>query len=435
MPRITELPDASAVGSEDWLAIVQSNVTKKAAVSLLAALLNGATNPFGSNLVACSSLPGANISAKFRYACDNYTSLGRPVIVLESGITLDAGANNPFVWPQGFNIMCSPTGQDEFGYQGLINLRHTGSNPGAANHGVFKMAAGPSKGQKVTGVAFRGTSSTRPFVDTALDASDGAYWQYVTFTNVSFDQFESIFNVTGTGICWQGVSYLNNFSAARNPLRIHGSDHQIFTNGGFMEMGSVANYATKAALSAMLRFGNTNIVVGNLYPTGSPATPIWVENGNSLTFTDMTLEGRPSPGTVGGDTPTDGLHCAGALVRMTGGRATFKVRHFCYAMRDPRSALLGWQPGGFFDVRNAQATVLGGVFNPYPAGDYPAWTRPDGVAVAADQQPPLAWVSGASARATFSGIMRGSNVSATPVVYAHAGATVIADASVNVVTV
>jgi hypothetical protein len=50
-------------------------------------------------------------------------------------------------------------------------------------------------------------------------------------------------------------------------------------------------------------------------------------------------------------------------------------------------------------------------------------------------QPPLAWISGSSTRASFHGILRGSNTASIPVVYAHGGATVVADGTVSVVTV
>jgi hypothetical protein len=349
---------------------------------------------------------------------------------------LDSGANNPFILPTGFHMMSAPGGQDEFGYAGIINTRHTGST---TTLGTFKPAGGGSnKGQKFTGIAFEGTASTRCFVSTAQDASDNAYWQYVQFQNCSWDSFESVWTGTGTGILWNvaGPTYFNNMACTRPILDIAGSDHQLFLGGGFAEMGTVAGYSTRAILNSMFRFPNTNCTVGPLYITGSPTTPIRIDAGvTGLHITGAVLEGRPSPVVVGGDTPTDGLHCAGPLARITGGRSTFMVREHGYAMRDPRTATLGYQPGGFYHITGGSHSIIGGTFQPYPAVDYPPWTRPDGVAVAADQQPPLAWVSGSGTRLNINSIVRGSNCATAPVVFAHAGASVINDGSVTVTTV
>lgn len=385
------------------------------------------TNPFGSTLVALSSYSGADDSAKFRNAVNNYPTSGvRPIIVIPSGTTLDSGANNPFVLPSGFHMMGIPSTTDEFSYQAGVNIRHTGST---TTLGVFKMAAGPSKGQKITGISFEGTSSTRAFVDTATDASDAAYWQYVHLHDVSFDQFESIFTGTGTGIIWDGYSYLNNMTCGREPLGLNGSDHLIWGNGGFFEMGEIASYATRAALPAMVRIGNGNFTIGAMYTTGSPTTPYRIDGGaTGINFDSVTLEGRPSPGTT--------LWCAGPLLRMTAGRATVKARHHAYAMRDPQPGVLGYQPGGYYHVTGTTSlSVVGGTFQPYPAANYPAWTRPDGVAVAAGTQPPIGWISGSGARASFIGIARGSNCASIPVVYAASGASVTTDGTVSIVTV
>lgn len=429
MPKITELPSAANANSGDLMVVQKSGVTYQMPISGLPA---PASNPFGSLLVPLSSGTGANDSAKFRYFCDNYSSLGRPIIVIPSGTTLDSGANNPFVLPTGFHMMCVPGPTDEFGYQGIINLRHTGSS---TTLGTFTFASG-SKGQKFTGISFEGTASTRAFVDCPTDAS-GTVWEYVRFFNVSFDQFESVAQMTGTGWGWEGRTYINNMAASRPPLNINGSDHDLFSNGGFFEMGSVATYSTRAALAAMVLMGNLNCNIGGMYATGSPTTPWKLDGGNSGVHMSATiLEGRPSPGTVGGDTPTDGLHCAGALVRVNNGRLSLFPRHYGYAMRDPRPLSGGFQPGGFVDVRGtASVTCVGGSFQPYAAANYPAWTMPNGTAYPVDTVPPLGWVSGPNARATFLGINWGNNCTALPKVYAHNGATVITDGSVQVVTV
>jgi hypothetical protein len=404
----------------------------------IASTAGGSTNFGSTTLVPLSSFTGASDSAKFRDACadlDGVSADAMPAVVIPPGTTLDAGANNPFILPNYFHMMCTPAVTDEFGYGSTVNIRHTGSSSGTASTlGVFKMKTGPTKGQRFTGITFVGTSTTRAFCDTAQDASDSAYWQYVHFRDVSFDQFESVFQNTGTGILWDGVAYFNNFAATRSIFNMAGSDHQL-TYTGFAEMGAVGSYSTRRSLTAMFRFPNTNATYGGLYTTGSPTTPYRIEAGiTGMTFSDTIMEGRPSPGTVGGDTPTDGLHCAGALVRMSGGRATFKLRHFGYAMRDPVS-VSGFQPGGYFDVRGGEISVLGGTFQTYTNTLYPAFTLPNGTAVGADTQPPLGWISGASTRANFHGILRGSNATSAPVVYAHDGATVRTDGSVTVVTV
>jgi hypothetical protein len=385
-----------------------------------------------SMVVPLSSFTGADDSAKFRNAISTFPGSGnRPIIFVPSGTTLDSGANNPFVLPSGFHVMSSPGGQDEFGYQGSINVRHTGST---TTLGTFKMAAGPSKGQKFTGVCFEGTSSTRCFVDTAQDASDGAYWQYVHFSDCSWDQFESIWQGTGTGVGVTGRTYINNMACGRPAWNVAGSDHQ-FVWTGFAEMGAVATYATRNALTAMFYFPNTNMQFGPLYPTGSPTTPFRVDNGVvGIGFENTIAEGRPSPGTTG-TPPTDGLHCSGALYRLTGGRCTIRGKHYGYAMRDPRN-VAGYQPGGFFHVSGGSHSIIGGTFQPYPAANYPAWTRPDGTGVSSGLQPPLAWVTGSTTRLNVSNIVWGSNVTSTPVVFVPAASTanVVTDGSVTVTT-
>lgn len=430
---VTELPVASSVSGTDLVMVVQGGVTKQAYASNLPS--SSATNPFGTTLKALSTFTGANTTAKLRDAAANYVSYGQPVVVAQSGDTIDAGANNPIALPSGFHLMIVPGPTDEFGYQGILNLRHTGSSSGSANHGVFSIPSG-TKGQKFTGISFEGTSSVRAFVDVPTDAS-GATWNYVHFRDCSFDQFESVFQMTGTGILWDGVSFNNNFTAVRSPFNINGSDHQIWTNGGFMEFGGGATYATRVACPAMVRLGNANMVIGPMYTTGSPTTPYRIDGGRTgVDFFSSTIEGRPAPGTVGGDTPTSGLHCAGALMRMTGGRANFKGRHFAYAMRDPNNAGLGYQPGGYFHVTGTSfLSVSGGVFNPYDPTVYPAWTLPNGTAYPIDTVPPLGWISGSGARASFTGIGWGDTCTALPKVYAHNGATVTTDGTVQIITV
>lgn len=380
-----------------------------------------------SALVPLNDFSGADASAKFRDACVNAN--GR-IVVVPPNTTLDSGANNPFVLPSGFHMMCGFGPEDEFGYSATINLRHTGSS---TILGVFQFAAG-SKGQKFTNISFKGTASTRVFRDVALDGSDGRFPQYICLHSVSFNQFESIMQATGTGIQIQGQNYVNNMACTRPPWYLAGSDHTLFAAGGLMEMGGVATYATRAALPAMLRGGTlSNTSIGPVYWTGSPTTVFRLDGGVSgVDFTQAIMEGRPVHGGV--------LWCAGPLARLTGGRVSFQNREHGYAMRSPADT--GYQPGGFYHIENSADVVInGGTFTPYPAGEYPAYTLPNGTTKTAGTQPHLVWVTSTTARVNISNIQRGPNVTSTPVVMVPAAATVntvganiITDNSVQVVT-
>ena len=390
-------------------------------------------DPFVGEIVDVNDFTGANVSAKFRDVCDNYVSLGRPIVKIPNGTTLDSGANNPFILPTGLYMMGVPGPVNEPGYQGTVNLRHTGST---TTLGTFQWA-NSSRDQIMSGITFKGTATTRAFVDVATDGSDGRFPQYVTFNNVNFNQFESVFTTTGTGIKWMGACYINNMACGRPPLLLAGSDHTMWSNGCLMEMGGVGTYATRSACEAMLRLGTiSNTSVGPVYWTGSPTTPVYQSGGNTgVDFSQGVLEGRPSPSTVGGDTPTDGLHCNGPLLRHTGGRASYKLREWGYAMRDPRSSVHGYQPGGFIHQSGGDLVIDGGTFAPYVNTVYPSYTRPDGTTHPVDTIPPLAWITGASTRCNISNITRGPNVTSTPEVYADNGATVIVDSSVTLITV
>lgn len=408
-----------ADGDTGWSAALEGNVQYAATTAEAAQAAAGGGAAMG--VVALSAFNGASDSAKFR---DSLTNAAGRIVAVPPGTTLDSGANNPFVLPSGFHMMCVPGPEDEFGYSGTINLRHTGST---TTLGVFQLAAG-SKGQKFTGISFKGTSSTRVFVDVALDGSDGRFPQYVCFQSVSFNQFESIMQATGTGIQIHGQNYVNNMACTRPPWYLAGSDHTLFTAGGLMEMGGVATYATRAALPAMFRGGTlSNTSIGPVYWTGSPTTPVRIDGGVSgVDFTQSILEGRPvDQGT---------LWCAGPLARLVGGRCSFRNREHGYAMRAPADT--GWQPGGFYHVEGGDHCIDGGTFQPYPAANYPSYTRPNGTTHPAGTIPPLAWVTGSTTRLKVSNITRGPNATGAPEVWVPVGSTanVITDATVTVVT-
>jgi len=366
---------------------------------------------------------GADDSARFRDACVNANG---KTVVIPPGTTLDSGANNPYILPSGFHMMCGFGPEDEFGYTATVNLRHTGAT---TTLGVFQYAAA-SKGQKFTNISFKGTSTTRAFVDVALDGSDGRFPQYVCFQSVSWNQFESIMQCTGTGIQIHGQTYVDNMACTRPPWYVAGSDHTLFTAGGLMEMGVVGTYATRAALAAMFRCGVlSNTSIGPIYWTGSPTTPVRLDGGVSgVDFSQSILEGRPVPGTT--------LWCAGPLARLAGGGCSFQNREHGYAMRSPADT--GWTPGGFYQVEgSADVVISGGTFQPYPASDYPSYTLPNASTKTAGTQPHFAWVTSTTARLCVKNIQRGPNCTSIPVVMvpaAYSAANIITDATVSVVT-
>jgi hypothetical protein len=228
---------------------------------------------------------------------------------------------------------------------------------------------------------------------------------------------------------WMGSCYFDNFACTRPPLQVNGSDHTLFSNGCLMEMGGVATYATRAAMTAMFWGGNlSNTSIGPVYWTGSPSTPVRIDGGTGgVNFTDAVLEGRPND--------QGSLWCAGPLARLTGGRSSFRNREHGYAMRSPAD-VSGYAPGGFYHVSGGDHCIDGGTFTPYPAANYPAFTLPNGSTRTAGQVPPFAWVTGSTTRLKVTNITRGANVTAAPEVWVPAASTanVITDATVQVVT-
>lgn len=297
------------------------------------------------------SFAGATPSAKFRQAIIDDTGV---FVLVPAGTTLDA-QTTPFTLPTGFSFGAAPAIESmEFGYTGTINVRHTGGSA------VFAHAAG-SKGQTISGVTFKGLTSTNLFVDNTP-------WEYVTFRDVSVMGMNKILSVAYTGFRWIGACSLNTFSADAIPITLSGSDGSIFEAGCFWEMGSpggatTATYNKKAALAAMISLGSLSKTrIGGIYITGSCTTPFRLTGGSGgITLSDTILEGRPTY--ANGDNP---LWCAGELGRLTGGASTIRARWHGYAMADP--AATGRSPGGFYVVTGGSHLIDGGTWQPYTTG-------------------------------------------------------------------
>lgn len=360
-----------------------------------------------------SDFAGANDSARFRTACSDLAGITpKPTVLIPAGATLDAGTT-PYLLPSGFSMAGTVAGvETEFGETCPVNIRHTGST----TSGVFRMqhtSGSPNRNQSFSGLCFLGTASTRAFTDLALDASQG-WWQYVTFNNVSFNGFDSIYHGPMLGFRWYGQCYLNNFSCNRPILYIGGSDNGFWTDGGFCECGNIGTYANAAANAAIIRCGSlTKTDFGQLYITGSPTTPIRLDGGEGgIVWTSPTIEGRPQPG--GGPRF---LWCAGELVRLTGGSATFRSKWWGFAMRDP--AATGRSPGGFIHISGGDHVVDGGTFQPYTAGNYPGSVIP-----------PFIYITGGHVR--VSNITLGPNAGGVKPIVRYANiAMVDADSSVT----
>jgi hypothetical protein len=154
----------------------------------------------------------------------------------------------------------------------------------------------------------------------------------------------------------------------------------------------------------MIRMGNlAKTTLGPLYMTGSPTTPIRLDGGDGgVELQGTILEGRPAH--AGGT-----LDCAGELMRLTGGNMVSRAKWYAYAMRNPNAT--GRQPAGFIHISGGNHSIQGGTWQPYPVGEYPSYTRPDGGVMPAGRFPPLVYISGGSV--SISGITRGPNAGAT----------------------
>lgn len=401
MPKISELPTATSVSGADAIPLVQGGTTKQVPMSRIWV---------GPTYVDLANFSGADASAKFRDACANPPS---GTVLIAPDTTLDA-TTTPFAWPNGFSFAVAPGIESmEFGYTGTLNVRHTGGSA------VFTTASG-SKGQTVSGVTFKGLTSTNLIADSST-------WEYVTFRDVSIAGMNKIMNVSYTGFRWVGQCSLNTFSADAIPLTLGGSDGRVFDAGCFWEMGSpggatTATYNKKAALACMISLGSlSKTMIGGIYITGSCTTPIRLTGGSGgITFSDTVLEGRPAYSN--GSNP---LWCAGELVNLSGGSVTIKNRWHGYAMADPSST--GRNPQGFYHITGGDHAIFGGTFQPYTTGSgVYSWNG--------NVVPPFVYISGG--HVTISGICKGPNAGGVkPVVKTTNAAYVDADNSVTVTVV
>lgn len=364
-----------------------------------------------------ATFAGASDSARFRQACTDVAAMGnnaKVTVVLPPNCTLDAGTT-PFSVPTGMHVTCAVMGESEFAHQGAVNIRHTGITGTGA--GVFKMASGGSGHQKFSNISFLGTITTRAFQDSPFDTS-GDYWRYVTFSGVSFNQFESIYQGPMLGFTWEGLCYLNNFSTTREPMYFTGSDNNIWASGAFMECGAPSgiSYSTAATCPAMVRMGSlAKTRWGQIYITGSPTTPFRLDGGEGgIALAEPTIEGRPVPG--GGPRF---LYCAGELVRLTGGSMTARSKWWGFAMRDP--AATGRNPGGFIHITGGDHVIDGGTFQPYTAATYGGTV------------PPFIYITGGHVR--VSNITQGTNTGGVKPIVKYANISMVdADSSVTLVS-
>ena len=368
--------------------------------------------------------PGATSTEKLRAAFSEIasTSGSKPAVVIPPGITIDVG-DNPILIPAGASLVGAAGVETEFGDGCPVHVRATGGtvNINTGGKPVFKTSplgsnyAG-TKGWSFSGICFSGSGTEDLIAENPSDGS-GSIVAYASLRNVSVTQMNTIYWGPLLGTTWSGTCYLNNFS--RGPiLWCGGSDNQLFTDGGFLEMGALAPYATRAQWPSMIRCDYLkNTVFGPLYVTGSPTTPFRVDGGSSvhgLNFSDLVVEGRPVPGSG-----PDYLWCAGSLMRLTGGRTHWRGREWGWAMRDP--AATTYAPTGFITVTGGEHVIDGGTFVPFPASAY-----------AGGVVPPFARVTGGILRVR--NITAGGNVPAgtRPVVSTTNAAFVDADASVTV---
>ena len=369
--------------------------------------------------------PGDTAADKLRAAFTEIagTSGAKPAVVVPPGTTIDVG-NNPIVIPAGASLVGSTLGvETEFGNACPVDVRATSGAVNAATGGkpIFKTAPrgtneNGAKGWSFRGIRFRGTGTEDLIAQNPGDSS-GSIVVYATFDNVSVSEMNTVYWGPLLGFTWSGTTYLNNFGMGPI-LWCGGSDNQLFTDGAFLEMGTLKPYSTRAQWASMIRCDYLkNTVFGPLYVTGSPTTPFRVDGGtgtHGLNFTDVVVEGRPVPGSG-----PDYLWCAGSLMRLTGGRTHWRGREWGWAMRDP--AATTYAPTGFITVTGGEHVIDGGTFTPFPAANY-----------AGGVVPPFARVTGGILRVR--NITAGGNVPAgtRPVVSTTNAAFVDADASVTV---
>ena len=367
--------------------------------------------------------PGATSTEKLRAAFSEIASTSgpKPAVVIPPGITIDVG-DSPILIPAGASLVGAAGVETEFGNGCPVHVRATGGtvNVNTGGKPVFKTSPRGSnyngtKGWSFSGICFYGSGAEDLIAENPSDGS-GSLVAYASLRNVSVSQMNTIYWGPLLGTTWSGTCYLNNF--ARGPvLWCGGSDNQLFTDGGFFEMGQLASYATRAQWPCMIRCDYLkNTVFGPLYVTGSPTTPFRVDGGSGthgLNFSDVVVEGRPVPGAG-----PDYLWCAGSLMRLTGGRSHWRAREWGWAMRDP--AATTYAPTAFITVTGGEHVIDGGTFAPFTAAEYGGTI------------PPLARVTAGILRVR--NIAAGGNVPAgqRPVISTTNAAFVDADSSVTV---
>lgn len=373
------------------------------------ATISGASRP---GEVAVESFSGATYSDKFRTALSTIGGQSiKPALIMTPGATIDAGST-PFTIPAGVSIVGGAGVQTEFGNNCPINVRATGGSS------VFTVAAKGSnlngcKGWSISNIAFEGSGSENLFADQPLDAS-GSYFAYCTLDNVCADQLNKIYQGPMLGVTIKGTTYYNNMRTTA--WYVGGSDNVLWTDGGFMEMGATVNYATRAALPAMIRFASmSKTFVGPMYVTGSPTTPFRLDGGEGgIYFSGLTIEGRPAVGSANPD-PPGYLWCAGELIRLTGGGATLHNKWYGFAMKDAGST--GRTSEGYIHITGGNHLIDGGTVQVYPDQ--------------AGSPPPFIRITGGSV--VVRNLIRGSNTSQKPIVKTTNASFVSADDTVTVV--
>lgn len=363
---------------------------------------------------------GATPAAKLRAAITaNVSKTYNEIIRFDPSWVFDAG-NTPFDFTEcdGFTLMGSDVPQLEFGHSHKFQVRHTG--------GTAALRLG--RRTTLVNLAIHGTTSTNIFVDTPTDAS-GYVPEYCILDSVSVNGYNKIFSGAMLGLNWFNICSINNASGDAVPFTLTGSDHKLWQDGVFFEMGSPGGatqgtYDKKAALQCMARIAATKTLVGNMYITGSCTTPYAVTGGSGgVEFLAGTVEGRPVPGSG-----PNFLWCAGELARLSGGCSKWVNKWHGYAMRDPQAT--GRSPGGFYHISAGDHEIAGGTFQPFVAASYGAYTA-GSYNHPAGSIPPIAYVTGG--KLYIRAILRGPNCAGVkPVVRTSNMDFVDADTSVEV---
>lgn len=307
----------------------------------------------GQTRVDVQTLPGADVADKLRQFWATPPTSSVPLLVLRPGSVIDAKAS-PITIPAFAALHGADSIETEFGRSCPVQVRATGGTA------VFKNAPRGSnesgaKGWSMQGLTYLGTGKEELFATAPAD-STGTIWAYNTLHNVNANQLRRVYHGPMMGTTISGTTYWNNFSDA--PLAPGGSDNKLFTDGLFLEMGGVVDAATRAKIPAMLQLGYlSKTYIGPVYITGSPTTPVWLQNGmGAVRVYGAEIEGRPARG--------DGsLACAGALFRLDGGGASIRDTWLGYAMYNPTAT--GRADKGFVHVKGGEHLVDGCTYMPY----------------------------------------------------------------------